>query len=82
METKSGLIVKMPAIFGRIERFKDSIIETINDSSEKFLAENWKEKVDKKNRLLQWCVLCSKNYSEDETERNIAYSVLTRIFSL
>lgn len=82
MKTQGGIIVKMPAIFGRIEKYKDEIIEMLNFSSENTLSENWKSKIEK-NRLNQWCELCAKNYSQGNKEKfDTALSVLHKIFSI
>ena len=80
MKTQTGIIIKMPAIFGRIERFKEEIIRTLNFTSVQTLSENWKTKV-KNDRLHQWCELCSKNYAQgNKIKYDTALSVLHKIF--
>lgn len=83
IKTKNGIIVKMPAIFGRIEKFKNEILEVIETSEEKELEENWHVKIDQNNRIKQWCELCAKYYSQNDEEKSkMALNVLYRIFSI
>lgn len=73
----------MPAIFGRIEKFKNEILEVIETSEEKELEENWHVKIDQNNRIKQWCELCAKYYSQNDNEKSkMALNVLYRIFSI
>lgn len=81
MKTQTGIIVKMPAIFGRIEKYKKEIIRTLNFSSIQTLTENWKENL-REDRLCQWCELCAKNYAqEDKSKYDTALSVLYKVFN-
>lgn len=81
MKTQAGIIVKMPAIFGRIEKHKGEIIETLKFSSVQTLSENWKVKV-RNDRLEQWCELCSENYAQgDKVKYDTAMSVLRKVFN-
>lgn len=83
LPTKAGILVKMPAVFGRIEKHRDLIEETLRLSSTEALSENWGVFVDNKNRLEQWIDLCSLSYScDDSAEYEKAKSVLNRIFSV
>lgn len=80
MKTLSGIIVKMPAIFGRIEKNKDEIIETLKYTSTITLTENWNTRIEN-DRLTQWCKLCAENYAQnDKVKYDTALSVLHKIF--
>ena len=82
LKTQAGIIVKMPAIFGRIEKNKDEIIETLKYASEKNLSDNWNTEVES-DRLSQWCELCAVNYSQgDRSKYATALSVLNNIFNI
>ena len=82
MKTSGGIFVKMPAIFGRIEKHKDEIVETLEYASASTLAENWNVKV-RDDKLVQWCELCAENYSQGNiSEYKTALSVLYKIFSV
>lgn len=83
LPTKAGILIKMPAVFGRIEKHRDLIEETLSLSSTEALSENWGVLVDNKNRLGQWIDLCSSSYScGDFAEYEKAKTVLNRIFSV
>ena len=82
MRTKGGIIIKMPAIFGRIEKHKKEILETLEYTSSTILSENWNVEV-RNDRLIQWCELCAENYSQgikDEYEK--ALNILYNVFSI
>ncbi len=83
LPTKAGILVKMPAVFGRIEKHRDLIEETLRLSSTEALSENWGVLVDNKNRIGQWIDLCSSSYScGDSAEYEKTKTVLNRIFSV
>lgn len=52
-----GAMIKVPAAFGRIQKFGVLIENTINDCPENVLKEYWNVEIIEKNRLLQWCEL-------------------------
>ncbi len=80
----TGTLVKMPAAFGRILKYKDLILETLQKTSNQTLSENWGISVDDNNRLLQWCDLCATNYAttKDNLGYKIAKEVLEKIFTI
>ncbi len=55
METSNGIIIKMPASFGRLKTYKLQIQEIMNNIDEKYLMEYWDVEYISKNRLRQWC---------------------------
>lgn len=82
LKKKDGTPVLMPAVFGRIEKYKDLIRETVENANSSALFESWDVSV-KKDRLYQWCELCAENYSGgNKNEHKKAMSVLMRLFSL
>lgn len=82
LKMKDGTIVLMPAVFGRIEKYKDLIRETIENAKSSTLFENWGISV-KKDRLYQWCELCAENYSGgNQKTYRLALEILVKIFSL
>ncbi len=80
--TKSGVIVKMPAAFGRISKHKDLITETLLDASKETLEENWGIALDGRNKILQWCELCATEYAstKDTLGYQTAVTILFNIF--
>ena len=56
MEATKGRRFSMPAAFGRIKKYKDSIIQMLQTTPEEELEEYWGVKVDS-DRLSQWCYL-------------------------
>lgn len=81
-KTKSGVIVKMPAAFGRIAKYKDLIKETLLEASVETLTENWNIALDGRDRLLQWCELCAFEYGTTKSSHGYetAFEVLSAIF--
>ena len=81
---RTGVLVRMPAAFGRIAKNKDLIKETLDETSEKALSENWGIPVHSKNKLLQWIDLCASKYAS--TNNNLGYEtaveVLEKIFNI
>ena len=81
---RTGVLVKMPAAFGRIQKYKDLIQETLAETPIQTLSENWGVLVDEKNRIGQWCDLCAAQYAttKDSLGYDVALEVLENIFSL
>lgn len=80
MISKGGVIIKMPAAFGRIKKYRDTIIQTILNADEELLEEYWKEPI-QSDRLSQWCrlvALCADKGVGYDT----AKGVLNSIFNL
>ena len=81
---RTGVLVKMPAAFGRIKRYKDLIQETLKETSAQTLSENWGVPLEERNRIGQWCDLCAAQYAttKDNLGYDVALEVMERIFSL
>ena len=80
--TSNGILKKVPAIFGRINRYKDLILETLLSEDESILKEYWKQIEIDENRLLQWCHLAS-NFAGTNKEMAITYlNILKSIFNI
>ncbi len=79
-----GILVKMPAAFGRIARYKELIQETIFETSKQTLTENWGISVEDEDRLSQWCDLCAVAYAETNGSLGYktAHEVLMKIFNI
>lgn len=78
MPTNAGILIKMPAAFGRIAKYKDYIRKTILEADEKILEEYWQESVSR-NRIQQWCDLVA-GCAAGGVGYNTAQSVLSCIF--
>lgn len=81
---RTGVLVKMPATFGRIQKYKDLIVEVLRETSAETLSENWNAAVYNENRIGQWCELCAAQYARTQNNLgyNIALEVLEKIFTL
>ena len=79
-----GVLVKMPAAFGRIQRYRSLILETLQETSLQTLSENWGTSVNDKDRIRQWCELCAMQYAttKDNLGYDIALEVLEKMFSI
>lgn len=53
--TPKGVYERMPAAFGRIQRYKDLIVETLMSVNSEVLKEYWMMLELPDNRLLEWC---------------------------
>lgn len=80
MPTNSGLLIKMPAAFGRIQRYHELIQRTIEESKAETLMEYWKVDKIEGNRIRQWCQLVS-NAASSSVGYPVAWNVLSHIFS-
>lgn len=81
MRTSSGLAIKMPAAFGRIQKYHSMITDLINHTNENILKEYWQVDTVRKNRIAQWCELVAIE-GDSSVGYSTAYSVLAEIFSL
>lgn len=76
--TPLAIYENIPAVFGRIVRNKELIVETINTTSEGILSETWQTSCIESNRLRQWCNLASR-YSANSDK---TYTMLCGIFGI
>ncbi len=79
MPTKSGVLVTMPAAFGRICKYHQLIQNTIEETSEQTLMEYWKVEEIEKNRMRQWCKLVAR-VADSSVGYSTAWNVLSCIF--
>lgn len=80
--TTKGVYKRMPAAFGRIQRYKDLIIETLISANSETLKEYWMLTDLPDNRLLYWCRQVSNYAGAAKDEANIYYELLRDIFNL
>ncbi len=64
IKTPNGIYVKLPAAFGRIEKYYELIRDTILGTDEKILCEYWNVSNIDTNRLKQWCEIVSASANE------------------
>lgn len=79
--TTNGKFEKMPAAFGKIEKNRDLIIETILCTSEKTLCEYWGVETIEEDRISQWCQVAASKV-DDKIGYVKAYKLLCGIFDL
>ena len=80
MKSNGGILVKMPAAFGRIQKYKELIEEIILESNEGVLAEYWRSSVEE-DRITQWCRMVA-NEADSSDGCMGAWDVLANIFCL
>lgn len=66
--TNKHIYEKVPAAFGRINKYKDYLMETLLSVSEDILKEYWEQTEISGNRLLQWCQLAAISASANKKE--------------
>lgn len=77
--TTNGNFEKMPAAFGRIEKNRDLITETILLASEATLCEYWGVEAIAENRIIQWSKIVASTV-DDRIGYTKAYELLCGIF--
>lgn len=80
--TTKGVFENVPAIFGRIDRYKDLLTETLLFANEMVLKEYWQYLNISDNRLLQWCQISALSAGTDKEECKYIYSLLRAIFGI
>ena len=78
LHTKAGVEVLMPAVFGRIEKNKDLIIEILNNTPQEILSYYWNTQIIK-SPIKLWCEQIVENYDGDE---KILKDILYKIFEI
>jgi hypothetical protein len=79
MPSKSGVIVSMPAAFGRIKKYHVLIQNLIEDTEPENLMEYWEVDSIADNRMRQWCQLVAAA-ADSSVGYSAAWSVLSCIF--
>ncbi len=78
--TKNEVFRRVPAAYGKVEKNKDLILETILLSSPDILQEYWNVKIIKENRILQWCELVASVASQ--LSYDSVFQMLQSIFNI
>lgn len=77
----SGIIVDVGAAFGRIDKFKELIIDTIMNATEETLRESWQVDTIQQDRITQWCQIASKEAADEILTKEEAFDILVDILS-
>ena len=80
--TTKGVFEKVPAVFGRIDKYKDLITETLLFANEMILKEHWQYIDISDNRLLQWCQISALVAGTNKEDCKYIYSLLRAIFGI
>lgn len=80
--TTKGVFEKMPAIFGRIEKNKNLLIDTILSINKEVLKEYWQQIDIDENRIRQWCKLATLSAGTSKDECTRSYEMLRAIFNV
>lgn len=80
--TSKGIFERVPAVFGRIDKYKELIIETLLSTNEIILKEYWQNPNIGENRLSHWCQLASVAAGTNEEECAQIYELLKAIFNI
>ena len=80
--TSKGVFQRVPAAYGRIDKYKELIIDTLLSANEDVLKEYWKTTTINDNRLLQWCHLVSITAGTNSEEIKQNYKLLKSIFNM
>lgn len=80
--TKNGVYKNMPASFGRIQKYKDLIIENLISANLEILKEHWELLELPDNLLLYWCQIASKYAGTNKEEAKKYYELLKAIFNI
>lgn len=76
---QSGILIKMPAAFGRIRKYHELLEATIEEADEQTLMEYWETDRIEENRIRQWCKLVASE-ADSSVGYATAWSVLSCIF--
>ncbi len=79
MSLSSGVLVKMPAAFGRIKKYRYEIIKTIDNIEDDILKTYWGVKSIAQNKIHQWIQLVATS-ANTTVGYSVAYAVLHKIF--
>ena len=79
LPTQSGVMIKMPAAFGRIQKYSDLIQTTIDETDKQTLMEYWEVDGISDNRIRQWCRIVA-SAAASSVGYDTAWNVLSCIF--
>ncbi len=80
--TAKEVYKRMPAAFGRIQRYKELIIETLISANTEILKEHWMLIDLPENRLLYWCNQVAIFAGATHEEKHTYLKLLKEIFNL
>ena len=80
--TAKGVYMQMPAAFGRIQRYRDLILEILISANPEILKEHWSLLTLPDNRLLYWCQQVALFAGATREETHIYFELLRAIFSI
>lgn len=80
--TTKGVYRKMPAAFARIQKYKDSIIESLITANPEVLKEQWTMLELPENRLQYWCQQVALNAGRTREEQYVYYELMRAIFNI
>lgn len=80
--TANRIYKRMPAAFGRIQKYKDFIMETIITADSQILKEHWNLDSLPENRLLSWCQQAALAAGTTAEDKSIYYELLREIFNV
>lgn len=81
IQLNSGVIVKAPAIMGRVRKYRMLIEQTINNTPERTLKDRWRVGGLKRDRIRQWIDLCIPYASQLQAlDESLADQVFEAIF--
>lgn len=81
LQLNNGIYIRVPAIMGRIKKYRDLIVQTINESSARTLKDRWNVLTLKQDRINQWIELCVPHASQlSALNENTAEEVFKSIF--
>jgi len=80
--TAKGIFERVPAAYGRIDKYKELIVETLLSTNEAVLKEYWQHISISENRLLHWCKLAAIAAGTSKEECVQIYNLLRAIFNI
>lgn len=81
MRLSSGVFVKMPAAFGRIDKYSQKIMTTVNTMDDDILKTCWGVTKIQTNRIGQWARLMAMA-ADSTVGYETAYDILSTIFNI
>lgn len=79
LPTVGGVLLKMPAAFGRIKKYHELLQDTIEEADEQTLMEYWETDTIMQNRMRQWCQMVA-SAADSSVGYSTAWNVLSCIF--
>lgn len=80
--TTKGVFERVPAIFGRIDKYKELIVETLLSTNEAVLKEYWQHLSISENRLAHWCQLAAVSAGTSKEDCAKIYELLKAILNI